>query len=122
MIIIVEDQPDQRLALKMALSMEGYSVRVAANGAEAIALFAERPPRVLITDIFMPDMDGLELIELVRREHPETKIIALTGGGQRGNVDYLQSSQLVGAEAAFQKPFDVKELLALVRKFVSSRP
>jgi CheY-like chemotaxis protein len=117
MIVVVEDQPDQRLALKMALQMEGYSVRVAANGAEAIALISERPPRVLITDIFMPDMDGLELIERVRREFPETKIVALTGGGQHGRVDYLQSSQLLGAQAALQKPFDVKELLALVRKF-----
>jgi CheY-like chemotaxis protein len=115
MIIVAEDQPDQRLALKMVLQREGYGVRVATNGAEALALIKERPPRVLITDIFMPDMDGLELIERVRREFPETRIVALTGGGQHARVDYLQSSRLLGADAALQKPFDVKELLALVK-------
>ena len=119
MIVLVEDQPDQRKALKMALEREGYAVRVAGNGREALALMAERAPRVLITDIFMPDMDGLELIAQVREQFPETKIVSVSGGARHAQVDYLESSRLLGVHAALQKPFDVKELLARVRELIA---
>jgi two-component system response regulator AtoC len=118
MIVLVEDQPDQRQALKMALQMEGYAVRVARNGHEALALMAERPSRVVITDIFMPDMDGLELIAQIREQFPETKIISVSGGARHSQVDYLESSRLLGVHAALQKPFEVKDLLALVRELI----
>jgi CheY-like chemotaxis protein len=122
MIVVAEDQPDQRLALKLALQMEGYAVRVAANGAEALALMGSRAPDVLITDIFMPDMDGLELIHRVRQQFPGTRIVVVSGGGQRARVDYLESSRLLGVHAALQKPFDVQELLSIVRRLVAARP
>jgi DNA-binding response OmpR family regulator len=111
-IILVEDDPDQRLALRMALEVAGYKVREASNGREALGLQRERAPAFLITDIFMPEADGFELIDTVRKESPTTKIIVVSGGGTRTKQDYLSSAALMGVDATLQKPFDVKALLS----------
>ncbi len=112
MIILVEDDRDQRLSLKLALNLAGYTLRDAANGREALALQRERPSEILITDIFMPEADGFELIAAFRREFPDTKIIVVSGGGKRvRNGDYLQSARLIGAHVTLQKPFEIKKLL-----------
>ncbi|HEY3073571.1 MAG TPA: response regulator [Burkholderiales bacterium] len=115
MILLVEDDADQRLALKLALELAGYSVREAAHGGEALALQRERASPVLITDIFMPESDGFEAIAAFRREFPETKIIAVSGGGQRAKQDYLASAKLMGVDATLQKPFDIEALLDTLR-------
>src|SRR5438128_12034492 len=115
MIIVVEDDADQRLALKLALELAGYPVREAAHGAEALALQRERAAPVLITDIFMPESDGFEAIAAFRREFPQTKIIAVSGGGQRAKHDYLSAAKLMGVEATLQKPFDIEALLDMLR-------
>jgi DNA-binding response OmpR family regulator len=115
MIILVEDDPDQRLSIRLALELAGYALRVAANGREALALQRERPTRFLITDIFMPEADGFELIEAVRREFPGTKIIVVSGGGKRSKGDYLESARLMGVDATLQKPFEIKTLLDTLR-------
>lgn len=112
MIILVEDDRDQRLSLKLALNLAGYTLRDAANGREALALQRERPSGILITDIFMPEADGFELIAAFRREFPDTKIIVVSGGGKRvRNGDHLQSARLIGAHATLQKPFEIQKLL-----------
>lgn len=111
MIILVEDDGDQRAALKLALELEGYTVREAANGRAAEELLAQQTPLFLITDIFMPESDGFELIETVRRRSPRTKIIVVSGGGQRARIDYLAAAALMGVDATLQKPFDVRTLL-----------
>jgi CheY-like chemotaxis protein len=115
MIILAEDDADQRAALKLALESAGYTLREAANGREALRLARERPCRVLITDIFMPDTDGLELIATVRQEFPATRIIVLSGGGRRATGDYLASAGLLGADATLQKPVEIKALLETLR-------
>jgi len=111
MIILVDDDADQRLALRMALELAGYRVREAAHGAEALRLQRERSASFLITDIFMPEADGLETIVAFRREFPRTRIIALSGGGQRAKRDYLEAATLMGVDAAFHKPFEIDKLL-----------
>jgi CheY-like chemotaxis protein len=111
MIILVDDDADQRLALRLALEHAGYGVREAAHGAEALALQRERPSPILITDIFMPESDGFEAIAAFRREFPQTKIVAISGGGQRAKHDYLSAAKLMGVEATLQKPFEVETLL-----------
>jgi two-component system, chemotaxis family, chemotaxis protein CheY len=115
MIILVDDDADQRLALRMALELAGYRVREAAHGAEALRLQRERSASFLITDIFMPEADGFETIEAFRREFPRTRIIALSGGGQRAKRDYLESATLMGVDAAFHKPFEIDKLLDTLR-------
>jgi CheY-like chemotaxis protein len=115
MIILVEDDGDQRLALRLALEQAGYPVREAANGREALELERLRASDFLITDIFMPEGDGFELIAYFRREFPQTKIIVLSGGGTRVKSDYLQTAKLMGVEATFQKPVRIEALLDKLR-------
>ena len=115
MIILVDDDADQRLALKLALELAGYRVREAPQGAEALRLQRERSASFLITDIFMPEVDGFETIAAFRREFPKTRIIAVSGGGQRAKRDYLEAASLMGVDAAFHKPFEIERLLATLR-------
>ena len=115
MIILVEDDADQRLALGLALKAAGYSLREAADGREALALQRERPARILITDLFMPEADGLELLQAFHREFPYTKIVVVSGGGKRARGDYLASAKLIGADATFQKPVEIETLLDTLR-------
>lgn len=116
MIVLVEDDPDQRLALKLALEQAGYAVREAADGREALALLRERATRFLITDIFMPEADGFELIANTRREFPQTKIIVVSGGGRRARQDYVASAELMGVDATMRKPVKIDALLATLAK------
>jgi len=122
MIIIVDDDADQRLALRLGLELAGYTVREAAHAAEALNLQREQAGRFLITDIFMPEADGFEAITAFRREFPETKIIAVSGGGQRAKHDYLASARLIGVDATLQKPFDIDELLQMLRSMEKRAP
>jgi DNA-binding NtrC family response regulator len=119
-IILVEDDADQRVALKLALQLAGYSVREAANGREALALQRERPSRVLVTDIFMPEADGFELIQAFRNEFPQTRIVVVSGGGKLAKGDYLATAQLMGVDATLQKPFDIQILLETLRRWSAS--
>jgi DNA-binding NtrC family response regulator len=116
MIILVEDDADQRLALKLSLEAADYIVRDAGNGREALRLQRERPSRCLVTDIFMPEADGFELIQAFRKEFPGTRIIVVSGGGTRTKIDYLASARLMGVDATLQKPFEVKILLEALRR------
>ena len=114
-VLIADDDPSLRSALKLALEANGYDVRVAANGGEALALQSKAPADVLITDIFMPESDGFEAIAAFRHEFPQTKIIAISGGGKRAKQDYLESAHLMGVEATLYKPFDIDALLKTLR-------
>jgi two-component system, chemotaxis family, chemotaxis protein CheY len=115
-VLVVDDDADLRLVLRLALEAAGYAVEVAASGAEALRLQRERPADILITDIFMPDSDGFEAIEAFRREFPGTRIVAMSGGAQRAKLDYLASARLVGADATLQKPVEIETLLQVLRR------
>jgi CheY-like chemotaxis protein len=114
-IILCDDNMDQRTALRLALEQAEYSVREAANGHEALALQCQRASLVLITDIFMPEADGFELIDAVKKQFPETKIIVISGS-KKTIVDYLASARMIGIEATFQKPFKVDALLKTLER------
>ena len=116
-ILVVDDNPDLGLTLKMALELEGYQAEVATTGTQAIALQRQKPAHVVITDIFMPDSDGFELIATVKREYPETRIVVISGGGQKLKRDYLTSAELMGVDATLQKPFEINELLKVLKSF-----
>ena len=119
MIILVDDDADQRQALRLALELGGYPTREAAHGGEALALQRERVSPFLVTDIFMPETDGFEAIAAFRSEFPQTKIIAISGGGQRAKHDYLGSARLMGVDGIFQKPFDIESLLDMLHQLKS---
>ena len=110
-LLVVDDDADMRLTLKLSLELAGYTVDIAANGREALEVQRSRPAEVLITDIFMPDADGFEAIDLFRREFPRTKIIVVSGGAQFTKRDYLPDAELMGVDATLQKPFEMEMLL-----------
>jgi DNA-binding response OmpR family regulator len=116
-ILVVDDNPDLGMTLKMALELEGYPTELATTGTQALALQRQNPASVVITDIFMPDSDGFELIATVKREFPATRIIVMSGGGQRLKRDYLSSAELMGVDATLQKPFEINELLKVLSGF-----
>ena len=114
-VLIVDDDADMRLTLKLALELAGYAVAVAANGSEALEVQRREPAEVLITDIFMPETDGFEAIDAFRRQFPQTKIVVVSGGAQFTKRDYLPDAELMGVDATLQKPFDVEALLGVLR-------
>jgi CheY-like chemotaxis protein len=114
-ILLVDDNLDMRQMLREALEGEGYLVLEAANGREALALQRERPSRVLVTDIFMPDADGFETIDTFRKEFPATRIIVISGDARVAKRDYLETAKLIGADATLPKPFDPDALIRILR-------
>jgi CheY-like chemotaxis protein len=115
MIILADDDADQRVSLRLTLELAGYSVREAADGRQALALQREHVAGILITDIFMPESDGFEAINAFRQEFPATRIVAISGGGERAKHDYLASARLMGVDATLQKPVDIEVLLATLK-------
>lgn len=110
-VLVVDDDADMRLTLKLALELAGYDVDEAANGREALEKQRNRPADVVITDIFMPDSDGFEAIDGLRHQFPQTKVVVISGGAQLTKRDYLPDAELMGADATLQKPFEIDALL-----------
>ena len=102
------------------LEREGFVASTAADGDKALALQRASPFDVVITDIFMPGKDGIETIDALRREYPQTKIIAVTGGGTKGNLSYVEIARQIGAAKAFVKPVAPHDLIAAVRELAGS--
>lgn len=120
-ILVIEDDSAVRLSLQMMLEDGGYTVKVAENGEVGIDLFREDPTDLVITDLFMPQKEGIETISELRRDYPGVKIIAISGGGQHIPGGFLIFASKLGAVHTFQKPIDNNELLEVV-KSVLSRP
>ena len=120
-IIIIDDDGDVRALLRMQLEAEGHEVRSARDGAEGIALQQEFRSQVVITDIFMPEKEGIETIRELKEQFPTVKVIAISGGSRLAaphrsfTVRELSivASEL-GVAAVLQKPFDAAELLRSV--------
>jgi DNA-binding response OmpR family regulator len=114
-ILVIDDDIDLRVIMQEALQAEGYEVSVAADGAQGIALQRKQPASLLITDIFMPNKEGIETIRDFRKEFPNVPIIAMSGGGRlkrRGST--LFAAKEVGAETILRKPFEMSDLLRWV--------
>ena len=102
--------------MRLLLERAGYEVELAADGERALEMQRSRPTDVLITDIFMPESDGLETIERFRREFPGVRIIAMSGGGVRLRSEtFLETAGIAGADAVLRKPFDKRVLLETLR-------
>jgi DNA-binding response OmpR family regulator len=115
-ILVVDDNDDIRSMLELLLRREGFAVASAADGEQALALLAERPADIVITDLFMPERDGIETIVALRDRHPGAKIIAMSGWQSQRGPDYLAVAREIGAAGTLRKPFEPRELLRLVRR------
>lgn len=113
-ILLVDDELLLRETLKIALQAAGHTVTVAQNGAAALSLLAGESFDVIVTDILMPETDGLEMIMRVRKESGNVRIIAMSGGGRTRNMDMLEFATSFGADAVLAKPFLPKQLISSV--------
>ena len=113
-MILLDDNPDMLVTMKLLLEDGGVDVVTCTHAADAFRAQREKAADVLVTDIFMPDADGLEVIQQFRTAWPATRIIAMSGGGRKVKGDYLETAREAGADLALRKPFDPLELLRLV--------
>jgi len=119
-ILVVDDEPMVRDGLKLALEMEGFHTTTASNGIEALKYIRSQKPHLVITDIIMPDSDGIEVICSVREQNPDIKIIAISGGGRISASDHLRVAQQLGANGILAKPFTTEQLLCEINRLLSA--
>jgi len=117
-VMIVEDDASLREMLKEALEKRKYTVIAASDGREALAKFRPSVIDLVITDLLMPEEDGLKVIMKVKEKKPETKIIAISGGGKAGPGSYLLIARKLGADQVFSKPFLPSELIQKVKDII----
>jgi DNA-binding NtrC family response regulator len=115
-ILVIEDDNAVREFIRQTLCKAGYNVIAAGNGAEGLDLFRSEHPDLVITDIVMPQKEGLQTIIEMKQETPEVKVIAMSAGGRYSNMDYLKLARKFGARATLTKPFMRDEMLDLVRE------
>jgi DNA-binding response OmpR family regulator len=113
-ILVLDDEASIVLMIKKMLERAGHEVDMALNGKDGMILFEQNKPDLLITDIIMPEKEGLETIFELRQKYPDLKIIAISGGGRISPEGYLPGAKLLGADMVFQKPLDQKEFVQAV--------
>lgn len=113
-ILLADDNLDLLVIQREVLSDAGHNVATATTGREAVRKARHHVFDLVITDIVMPDGDGLETIVHLRKRHPGTKIIAMSGGGRLGAENYLPVAEKLGASKAVAKPVTARQLVAMV--------
>jgi CheY-like chemotaxis protein len=113
-ILIVDDNPDICFLMKRLLEMNGHDALTAFNGHDVINCLEHGPFDILITDIIMPKMDGIELIMTIRPKYPQLKIIAMSGGGKISAKEYLEMARLLKVRQVLTKPITSADLLTAV--------
>lgn len=114
-ILVVDDEIGMRQMLEDLLDAN-YEVTLAENGRKAMDLLAKTSFDLMITDLVMPEMNGIDLVMAVKQKNPGQKVIAMSGGGGiSGHFDYLPVVQLLGADKIFAKPFQLQEFMAAVK-------
>lgn len=127
-ILIIDDEPDVRDSVKRVLDRAGYSVRTAATAMDALAELERTPADVVITDIIMPKINGVQAIQSICKAFPSVRIIAISGGGNFGitayqptaitTTPYLASAEKAGAHMVLTKPFESAEFIQSVEKLL----
>jgi DNA-binding NtrC family response regulator len=118
-ILIIDDEVHILLMLKKMLELEGYEIDIASDGAEGLELFRKTAPQLVITDIIMPEKEGLETIREMKRAQPDLKILAMSGGGKISADNYLDTARIFGASSIIEKPFKRTHMVSLVHQLLS---
>jgi len=113
-ILLIEDDNELREMLKIALMRKDNIVIEAVNGREALIHFKPGVTDLVITDLIMPEEDGLKVIMKIRQMKPGIKVIAISGGGKAGPGSYLKLAKALGADFTYSKPFSVNDLIAKI--------
>lgn len=117
--VLVVDDDDQVRSMLSRLLSRSYEVETAGNGRQALTALEGQSIDLLITDIIMPEKEGIELITTVRAQRPKLPIIAISGGGQVDPGQYLELARMLGANRVLGKPFDIDELLEACKQLTS---
>ncbi|MEW5900924.1 MAG: response regulator [Acidobacteriota bacterium] len=120
-ILVIEDDDQVRSWLCQILSREAHDVVEASNRKQGARIFREQPAELVITDLIMPEKEGIETIVELVRTYPSVKIIAISGGGVGDAEAYLQGARILGAQRVLKKPFSREELLKAVSE-LTGRP
>jgi len=117
-ILIVEDNRELREMLKESLTRKRFIVQEADNGKDAIIHFKPGVTDLVVTDLIMPEEDGLKVIMTLREIKPSIKVIAISGGGKAGPASYLNMAKALGADAIYYKPFSVNEMIGKIEELL----
>ncbi len=110
-VLVVDDDPSIRALIRLYLEGAGYAVAEAADGRLAMATLAAQPVDLVILDIFMPEMDGLEVLQVLHEQCRDCKVMAISGGSAKIGMDLLSHATIFGADAVLEKPFSEAQLL-----------
>jgi CheY-like chemotaxis protein len=119
-VLIVEDDKELREMLKMMLLRKNFTVLEAENGKAAITHFKPTLTDVVVTDLIMPEEDGLKVVIKLRELKPSIKIIAISGGGKVGPGSYLNLAKALGADAIYSKPFSLNDLVSKIEQLLDN--
>ena len=119
-VLIVEDDKELREMLKMSLVRRNFTVLEAENGKAAITHFKPLITDLVVTDLIMPEEDGLKVVIKLRELKPSIKIIAISGGGKVGPGSYLNLAKALGADAIYSKPFSINDLIAKIEQLLEN--
>jgi CheY-like chemotaxis protein len=119
-ILLVDDDDQFRSMVAEVLSRASYEVQQARNGNEATVMYSNHQTDLVITDLMMPEKEGLETIREIRHLNPDVRIIAMSGGGRNGFEDYLKVAKVFGARVVIDKPFTHQEILGAIHKALAT--
>ena len=119
-VLIVDDDEQIRVLLQQMMEWAGFEVLVAENGKIAMQMQSRQPADLVITDLIMPEQEGLETIARLKKDYAGIKIIAISGGGRIGPEAYLPAALELGADLVFSKPFDVQEVVNSVKELLGN--
>ena len=118
-VLIVEDDKELREMISISLTRRKFTVIETTNGKKAILHFKPSVTDLVVTDLIMPDEDGLKVIMKLRELKPSIKIIAISGGGKAGPGSYLNLAMALGANAVYSKPFSLNDLVAKIEEWLT---
>ena len=118
-ILIIDDEAPIRGIMRRTLEGSGYAVREAPDGEAGLQAVRAHTPDLVISDLIMPEREGLETIQVLREEFPGVKILAVSGGGAVANEGYLMDAELLGADASLAKPFSLTDLRDAVARLLA---
>jgi CheY-like chemotaxis protein len=120
-VLIIDDEPQIRSMLRLMLEREGFEVIEAPDGLEGIRRYREKPADLIISDLIMPNKDGIGMIIELKKEFPDVKIIAMSGGGLNKPEGYLEGAKKLGAKRTLTKPIHREQLLRAVRDTLKTK-
>ncbi len=121
-ILIIDDDPQVRSLLTERFQKAGFEAFHAENGRQGMKMLSTCLPDLIVTDLIMPEQEGIETIMQLRRDYPQIKIIAISGGIRGGTVNFLAAARELGASKVYKKPFQFQELLDGVNELLGLAP